>query len=354
MFAASTYEELVDICRDKAVAISDQCFANYILKHVFVDKKTISLAQMLDTCFQTYRKRTIQTVNTLLGVFQSQDVYDFTIHEIKVVWKKRKSESFNKYWDWVKAFYQVDQVETLLLIKERIDNTEKVELSVDEIDVNEGKNYQSVDDELIVILGGFADTHNIESALDLFFDYYLKRPDIISTLFTLLSPEEVKTIIHNAPSETVDFWLFAYYCEIPSEAIDTAKVEELYAYLKCDYDREIHTAGYRSLKFLERYESVESDIIINAARLIFAKKDYSPFIVNIYFSLIFNRHHCEPKSVIQKFAKDLQLLEEIYLFESVHDRLADADGSFLKELCCCRKAFAKDYIDTLLLLTKVQ
>lgn len=623
--------ELVDICRDKAVAISDQCFANYILKHVFVDKKTISLAQMLDTCFQTYRERTIQAVNTLLGVFQSQDVYDFTIHEIKVVWKKRKSESFNKYWDWVKAFYQVDQVETLLLIKERIDNTEKVELSVDEIDVNEGKNYQSVDDELIVILGGFADTHNIESALDLFFDYYLKRPDlyiqfyhatnlyfgikpsslqkgfytqiqliqhfinysdnwnnpfirilffetaknllqvyfspaeagrrgdsfviyhfslptteqavmyrkliweqllaiqgtidskesirallqdyarsveessfglikedapyicelfqsvfspesvtdcilaehvnsilsvvgytaaeievflksrklsiyhiligprwenfksldrhenehkrvitdyftqaentldafnelfevyreyiacdtqrlydigkglmegikylsrdslvfsnvvkriiesgiiegidvhyIISTLFTLLSPEEVKTIIHNAPSETVDFWLFAYYCEIPSEAIDAAKVEELYAYLKCDYDREIHTAGYRSLKFLERYESVESDIIINAARLIFAKKDYSPFIVNIYFSLIFNRHHCEPKSVIQKFAKDLQLLEEIYLFESVHDRLADADGAFLKELCCCRKAFAKDYIDTLL------
>lgn len=86
----------------------------------------------------------------------------------------------------------------------------------------------------------------------------------------------------------------------------------------------------------------------HAARLIFAKKDYSPFIVNIYFSLIFNRHHCEPKSVIQKFAKDLQLLEEIYLFESVHDRLADADGAFLKELCCCRKAFAKDYIDTLL------
>lgn len=43
-----------------------------------------------------------------------------------------------------------------------------------------------------------------------------------------------------------------------------------------------------------------------------------------------NRSECEPKSVIQKFAKDLQLLEEIYLFESVHDRLADADGAFLE------------------------
>lgn len=71
----------------------------------------------------------------------------------------------------------------------------------------------------------------IDGVSDTDYVYYLDVHYIISTLFTLLSPEEVKTIIHNAPSETVDFWLFAYYCEIPSEAIDAAKVEELYAYL---------------------------------------------------------------------------------------------------------------------------
>lgn len=620
--------ELVDICRDKAVAISDQCFANYILKHVFVDEKTISLSQMLDTCFQIYRERTIQAVNTLFGVFQNQDVHDFTIKEIKAVWEKRKTESFSKYWDWVKAFYQVDQLETLLLIKERIDNTEKVELRIGEIDVSKGKNYQSVDDELIALLGGFADTQNIDSALDLFFEYYLKRPDlyiqfyhainlyfgikasslkngfytqirlidhfikysdnwgnpfirilffetaksflqvyfspteasrrgdgiviyqlslpstdqakkyrkliweqllaiqdtidskesirallqdyarsveessfglikedapyickllqsvfspesvvdcvlaehvnsifvlvgytsaeieafsrsrklsvyhiligpkwdgeesfdkhenkhrkvitdyisqsnnhlvafeelfevygeyaacdgqrlydvgkglmeavkylscdriifknvakmiidseliegidlyyVISTLFSFLPPEIVKSLIQNAPAKTIDFWLFAYFSEIPPDAVDTAKVEELYAYLNCDYDREIHTAGYRSLKFLEKYEPVEPEIIINAARLIFTKRAYSPVIVSIYFYLIFNKYRCEPKSVIEKFEEDHHLLEEIYLFESEHDRLADCDGSFLKELCCFRKEFAQDYIN---------
>ena len=618
--------ELVDICKDKAVAISDQCFANYILKHVFIDKKTISLAQMLDICFQTYRERTIQAVNTLLGVFQSQDVQDFTIREIKAVWKKRDSESFSKLWDWVKAFYLVDQVETLLLIKNRIDNTEKVELLIEEIDFSKGKNSQSVEDELIVILGGFADTQNIDSALDLFFEYYLKKPDlyiqfyhainmyygiksssvnlefytqihlinhfikysenwgnslirvlfletakkllqvffspaeadrrgnslvvynfslptteqaityrkliweqllviqstidckdflrelfqdyaysskensfglikedapyicklfrmafspenvidcilaehissvlnlvgytsekidvflssqklniyhilighrwdnehknkhqkiiidyisqfdnhldafnelfevyseyaayniqrsydvgeglmkvieylsndnllfpniakkiinsriieginlnyIILTLFTILPPEEIKNIIQEAPAENLDFWLFTYYYEMPSDVINVSIVNEFYAYLKCEYDRELHTAGFRSLKFLKKYESIDPDVIIKAAKLIFAKKEYSLFIVSIYFSLLFNNHHCEPRSVIQKFKNEHQLLEDIYLFEITYERFVDYDGTFLKELCKLRKNFAKDYINTIL------
>jgi len=623
--------ELIDICSDKAVAISDQCFANYILKHVFVDKKTISLSQMLDTCFQIYQERTIQAVNTLFGVFQNQDVHNFTIQEIKAVWKKRKTESFSKYWDWVRAFYQVDQIETLLLIKERIDNTEKVKLSVDEIDVDKKKNNQRVDDELIALLGGFADTQNIDSALDLFFEYYLKRPDlyiqfyhainlyfgikassvqngfytqihlishfikysdnwkdpfirilffetakrflqvffspaeagrrrdsiviyhfslpstdqaieyrkliweqllkiqktydcketfqalfrdyaesveessfglikedapyicslfqsvfspdnvvdcilaehvnsifgmvgyfseeievflksrklriyhiligpkwgdeestdehenkhkkaitdfvlqaedtlvafndllevyneyaacdtlhlydmenglleaiknlshdrivftnvakkiidskkivenniyyIISTLFSFLSPGEVMSIIQDAPVETIDFWLFAFFCEIPSDVVDAKTVEDLYTYLGCEYDRQIHTARNRSLKFLEKFEPLEPGIVTKVARLIFAKKDYSPFIVNIYFSLLFNKHHCEPKSVIERFTEDHHLLEEIYLFEREHDRLADYDGTFLKELCRCRREFAKDYTDDII------
>lgn len=622
--------ELVDICRDKAVAISDQCFANFILKHIFVDKKAISLAKMLETCFQIYRERTIQAVNTLIGVFQSPEVINFTVHEIKAVWKKKKSESFPRYWEWVKAFYPINQEEALLLIKEQIDKIEKANISISDIDISNGKNYQNVDDELIQILGGYADTENIDSALDLFFEYYSKRPDlyiqfyhaidlyfgiktssvkngfftqiqlinhfskysnswnnpfitvlffesvknllqvhfsssepdrrshgfvfykfslpvteqakeyrkliweqilliqsindskkcirailedyaraveetsygiimedtpyicklfqiafspdlvndcilaehidsilnlvgynseniglflrsrkleiyhllvgpkwsaeidynerenkkekIISdflsleanrsdafdelfevyrecaindsqylydvgnglmrvikylsqdriqffkiakkiiesglvqaidinyitvTLLTFIPPEEVKQILLSAPGETIDFWLFSYYHEMPLEYIDNAKLEELYAYLKCDYDRTLQ-AGYRDLKFLEKYETVDSNVIIKAARLIFEKKKYSPFIVCTYFSFLFSRHYNEPKNIIQKFISDHLFLEEIYLFESLHDRLADYDGAFLKELCTYRKEFAQDYINMML------
>ena len=90
--------------------------------------------------------------------------------------------------------------------------------------------------------------------------------NIISILFVFLSPKEVKSIIQDAPAEIIDYWLFAYYCEIPSDLVDAKTVEDLYEYLRCKYDREIHTTGYRSLKFLEKYESVEPDIMINAAR----------------------------------------------------------------------------------------
>lgn len=623
--------ELVDICRDKAVAISDQCFANFILKYVFVDKKTLSLARMLDVCFETYRERTILAVNTLIGVFQNQEIVDFIVREVQVIWKKRKNESESCYWEWVKAFYQTNQEETLLLIEEKIDRIEKVTISIDEIDTNSGKNIESVNDDLINILGGFADTQNVDAALDLFFEYYLKRPDlyiqfyhavtlyfgiikssiktgfftpirliehfiqysdhwnnlfvivlflesaktllqvyfspseadrhghgftiyrfslpsteqaivyrkliweqlliiqskydskeyirailqnyakdmkessyelvkkdapyicklfqiafssnmlndcilaeyvdsrlclagyhsesmnaflhnrklniyhllvsppysfgksdderenektkiitdflsqapnclnafdelfevyreytsgndqylyevgsglmkaiqyflqdrhqfikiakkiiksgvsqeiseiyITSTLFTFLSPEEVKEMIQYAPKETIDFWLYSYFHELPPDNIDRAKVENLYTYFKCDYDRNIHRSSFRNLKFLGKYETIDPDVVVKVSTLIFAKKEYSPFIVNLYFSHFFNRYVYEPNNILQKFIGAHRLLEQIYLFESRYGQGVDFDGAFLKELCIYRKEFAKEYVNMLL------
>ena len=623
--------ELVDICRDKAVAISDQCFANFILKHIFVDKKLISLGEMLDVCFEKYRERTIQAVNTLFYVFQSQEVIDFATHEIKNIWIKRKNESFTQYWEWVKTFYLFNQEEALLLVKNRIDSTSKVNLLISAIDINKDKNYQRVDDELIRILGGYAETENVDSALDLLFEYYIKRPDlyiqfyhaidsyfgiktssikngfvtqiklikhfiknsnnwdnqfiillffeiiknllqvhfspaeygrhsnrlniynfslpttkyaieyrkliweqvlliqhktncierirgilqnyanyieessygiviedapyicklfqsffspyilsdcilaehidsilkrvgynsedigvflrsrklevyhllvgpklsaeisyseledekekmiieflihttnrmyafnelfevykeislsddrhfynfakglmlaikylskdgplfleiakriieydsvkginvnyITSILFTLIPPEKVKQMLLIAPEETIDFWLFSYYCEMPLKHIDSEKVEELYDYLKSDFDRNIYAPGNRGLKFIEKYETVDPNAFIKSARLIFEKKEYSSSIVDSYLGSFFNIYCYEPINVIQKFSSDHQLLEEIYLFESLHGRLLDFEGKFLKELCSYRKEFAQDYMKLML------
>lgn len=170
--------ELVDVCHDKAVAISDQCFANFILKYVFCDRKTISLSTMLDVCFSPFHEKTILAVNTLLDVFRTESVHSFVTEEIKNVWKKRKEEGSETFWEWVKAFYPINQEETLLMLKERVDDTSKVYLSVHDIDVNERRNYQRVGDDIITILAGFANTSNLDAALDLFFIYYSKRPDL--------------------------------------------------------------------------------------------------------------------------------------------------------------------------------
>ena len=623
--------ELVDICHDKAVAITDQCFANYILQQVFVEKRAISLAEMLDTCFQTYRERTIQAVNTLLGVFRNQEVHDYTVSEIKTVWETRKSRSFSELWEWVKAFYPINQEEALLLLKKLIDNTEKVELSLESIDVDKGKNNVSVTDEIIAMLGGFADTSNIAVALDLFFEYYLRRPDlyiqfyhavnvhfgikhssantgfytqiqliqkfgehsenwhnpfirvlfveiaknflqvqfspieaarrghafsvfhislpatkqaisyrkliweqllriqeinnckesirsvlqdyprfveeisygivredgpyicqllqyslspesvldcilveklaaafekasfisgeitkqyfnsrkafiyhalcgtkrncydfsereslqkneiaefyeqagdclasfdelyqvycecvaqrvpdiyfvgtgfmyaverlshdaryfapaakaivnngilqgidtryICRVLFKLLQPKEVLEIILNAPADSVEYWRYSYFCEMPTSIIDNETLDNLYDLFRSGFNNTSTFVGNRSLEFLDRYKNVEPNVVVNVTKLIYAHREDAPLIANCYLSSLFNQYHFAPNIVLQMFADNRELLENVYLFVSTNALAVDFDGKYLVELCLVRKEYAWEYIRTVL------
>ena len=75
--------EIVDIYFDKAVKFSEQCFANFILKYTFYDKKIISLSAMIEKCFVTYKNRVMMSVNTLVGIFRDADLQNFVVTEIK-------------------------------------------------------------------------------------------------------------------------------------------------------------------------------------------------------------------------------------------------------------------------------
>ena len=618
--------ELVDVYQDKAAAISDQCFANYILKRVFVDKKAISFAAMLDLCFEKFKNKTLNAVGTLMRIFQSKEVQDFVSIEVKKVWEKRKTESYDKYWNWVKVFYPFDTEEALLLISDKIEKLEPVDLPVEEIDFDKGKNCQVVNDELIKTLGGFANIDNSDAALELLIKYYLKRPDlymeffhcinmhygvtrwssyndyaiqvqlvdqfiecsdnwensylralfveiakellklmfspsepgrgnsivlyyvplssesnpmdyrsmiweqlgivfskgeskeklrkiiedyacplgeishgvvvedahyickliqenlspddindciavkhianvfeicgypeesiglflhsrkmknyellfgpkweantapqerdderkrhiieylenaenqlsvfnemigiytdrynaskrdsydlsdglmdainymladkenclqaaelvvrssaidglgtchIISKLFELLQPEEVEALLRCAPIETLDIWLYAFYREYPNEMINNSVLVNMYNYLEKDYDRQIHLSEIRRLDFLKKYEKEDPCVFVNGAKRILAKKEYSPFIVQIYFDSLFNPYTTKPLEVMDWFKSDISLLEEIYSFECYYDSNTDHDGAFFKVLTNHRPGFAKSFV----------
>lgn len=170
--------EIVDICNDKGVRFSEQCLSNFVLKYVFFDKKIISLAAMIEACFDTYRSRTIQSINTMLQVFPNEDLFAFTENEICSLWKKLAGNKSPMFFPFLTVFFRVNQLDALLILKERIEEAEQVSMSTDEINTKDGKNYQNIQDDVIKVLGGFADTENVDAALDLFFQYYLKRPDM--------------------------------------------------------------------------------------------------------------------------------------------------------------------------------
>lgn len=170
--------ELVDICRDTAVIISDQCFGDFILKYVFYDKKTVSLSAMIEVCFLPFHQRTMQALYNLRNNFNNKELFEFTDREIVSVWDRAEKERPNEFWKYVKAFYPIKQEDTLLLIKNQIENMESIELSADQMDFETGKNNQSITDEILSVLGGFAKLTNYESALDLYFVYFAKRHNL--------------------------------------------------------------------------------------------------------------------------------------------------------------------------------
>lgn len=172
--------EIVDICNDKAVRFSEQCLSNYLLKYVFFDKKLISLSAMVQTCFQKYKERTITSINTLINIFRNEDIFSFVEHEIKALWDELAKENSPYFFDFVKVFYRINPTETLIILQDKIDLEETVNIQVSDIDTEKANNYQSIDNDIIEILCGFANSDDLPTALELLFRYYLKRLDLFA------------------------------------------------------------------------------------------------------------------------------------------------------------------------------
>ena len=170
--------EIVDIYHDKAVKVTEQCFANFLLKYVFYDKQAIELSALIELGFFEFKHKTIEAINTLNNIFKSDEITAFTEKHIKFVWEKLKKDDATKFFEFVKSFYLINPTESLLMVQELINKTKTVNLPVENINTSDGKNYEKVDDDIINILIGFANDENWETGLDLLLQYYLKRPDL--------------------------------------------------------------------------------------------------------------------------------------------------------------------------------
>lgn len=617
--------EILDICNDKAVRFSEQCMSNYLLKYVFFDKKLLSLSTIIKACFQNYRERTIASINTLLNVFRNEDLICFVEKEIRIIWDELSQEKAQYFLEFIKVFFRINPVEALLILQIEIELEENVVVENSDFDTEKGKNYQNVTNNIIEVLGGFADMTDLPTALDLFFHYYLKRPDLyiqfyhainqyfgikkdsmsngfytqitffekikeysndwkqesvvilflevakeflklhfssaeggrnnkviiyqipliisegvdkyrkliwtylsalckidkykerirrilnsyggtieeasipvlrfdlvyiksilesdfpknelkncllvdylvqiftrmnisceslfseyfegeyfhlyyllkgseykneidyeereilkrksieqyvsacdfvmfkrlidvctdiknldgrtdwkvgeglrfafdaislkkdcyvdairyyiekdtpsdlqpchlISVLFSLLPDSEVFDLINSSEYSQKDAWLYAYYHELPSALITDKHLRRMYDFLEDTADAAITSSAFRDVDFLEKYSVEDENAMINGCKIILAKYVYSPFIVHIYFTSLFNRIHNTPSEVIRRFNDNLELLEEIYYVMLLYDNYHDYDGKFLKEIYLVRPTVLDKYI----------
>lgn len=186
--------------------------------------------------------------------------------------------------------------------------------------------------------------------------YYIKNDTpnnlhpyhLVDNLFSLLSDSEVYEIIISEEYSQKNAWTYAYYHELPQGLITEKHLQGLYDFLKDTSDRYITSSSMRDVDFLDKYKAIDELALIEGCKIILDKKEYSSFIVDIYFGLLFNYHHNTPKEVIQKFNCNLELLEEIYHAMLSYDKHHDYDGQFLKEIYSVRPSILDKYIDYLI------
>lgn len=175
--------EVVDIYKDKAVKFSDQCLSNYLLKYVFLDKKLIRLSEITKCYFTINKSRTVDSINIILNCFNNDDVHNYVTSEIKTIWNELEKEQSQNFWEFVKSFFIANTTSALILLNEKIDAKEPLIIPAEEIDINKNKNYQNVSDDILKILGGFSDTNELNDALELYFKYYLKCPNLYDQFY---------------------------------------------------------------------------------------------------------------------------------------------------------------------------
>lgn len=174
--------EIVDLCNDKAVRISDQSFSNFLIKYVFVEEKIIPFGAMIETCFYISKTRTIYACNVLLNVFSNQGVKEYVKAQINLAWDKLKNDA-EAFLPFFKAFHMVRPTETLLLIKEQIEREQCHPLDVQTLVFKDDRPDKNISNDILQILGSFKNHVELPVALDLLLLYYKKRPDLFEQFY---------------------------------------------------------------------------------------------------------------------------------------------------------------------------
>ncbi|SFW28149.1 ATP-binding protein [Ruminococcus flavefaciens] len=176
-------EEIINIYKEKAVRFADQCLSNYLLFYVFIKEKWIKLSDMIRYSFKVNKTQTITSINVITNLFINHENQDYLFSEVKELWNELSEKDPIFFWEYVKVFYRANPTEALLLVKDKIDNTPQANTAVEDLKIDDRNN--SVNDDILEILGGFSNTNDLSTALDLYFLYYEKRPDLIDQFYNV-------------------------------------------------------------------------------------------------------------------------------------------------------------------------
>lgn len=167
--------ELLDIYEESVVKVSDQSFANYILQYILIEKKIVSIKDLLLGTFPQYSKKMIFAINTIIQLFNSEATLEYVENEINAAWERCETCDEKEY---VKTFSAINEEKALLYVKKIIDDTDSVLCKLDVVNFPKEVTNVHEKDDVIHILTTFGASEQYKIAVDLLLEYFSKRPDM--------------------------------------------------------------------------------------------------------------------------------------------------------------------------------
>ncbi len=164
--------------------------------------------------------------------------------------------------------------------------------------------------------------------------------------------KELYNMIKEADFAQKDQWLFSYFENLPDSQVDKVMLKELLEFLESDLDKEIKQSHFRNLKILDKFLKVEVDIYPKATKIIYEKRKYSDFITILYFTHLFNDYR--PNELLKLYAKDTQLLQDVYFYMLENVDSFDYNGKYLVDFASLDDSWLERYLNLVLRELKVR
>lgn len=173
-------KELIDMYQDEVVKVSDQSFGNYIIEYVLIEKKTISMIKLLDLGFPKYKNKLLYALNTLISIFNTNEIKEYIERQVNESWDLAKPEF---QLDYLTCFHALNEEKSLCLLKENIDRMEIVSDDLTKFSFDDKKNNHSINMLEVKILSGYKYSKYFCDASELLFNLLDKRPDSVMDFY---------------------------------------------------------------------------------------------------------------------------------------------------------------------------
>ena len=237
--------EIVDVYNNDVVKVSDQILNTFIFYHTVFEKEYLKYSDFIKGYFPQIKHRIIEHLNGIMFYYHEK-IYEQVVEEINEVYKDVK-ESGSSYEAFIQTFWFALGVDPLIYATEKIEEMDTETGENIDYDVSKSSMRSS---ELIDLLGNFSNTPNYREALELTFNYLVKKPSQFKVVYESL----IRAYRYDKNSSLSNFTkqrhFFQVIVELYLESDNYTKQMMLLRisqyFLKFDYD---YTEAGRSKKF---------------------------------------------------------------------------------------------------------